>query len=84
MRMTISQLKESIGIYLLFVLALTSSFLGIYITVYDLFKRNRNGFPDNDDFILNFYRNKMKPHTFDPFEDTFENILFFSINPHSQ
>lgn len=37
MPVNIRQLKESIGIHLLFLLALTSAFLGVYITVYDLF-----------------------------------------------
>lgn len=41
MPVNIRQLKESIGIHLLFLLALTSAFLGIYITVYDLFGGGR-------------------------------------------
>lgn len=39
----ISDIEENLGIKIIFILALTSTFLGIYITTYDIFFRQKAG-----------------------------------------
>lgn len=73
MPLNLTQLKESIGVRLLFLLALTSAFLGVYITIYDLFGGRKNG------LRLNFERKKFPDRNLTshvPLDDIFdENFL---------
>lgn len=89
MALNLSQLKESIGIHLLFLLALTSAFLGVYITIYDLFGGGRRYIKDKNTNVgferkiylnsypesrINHFTNINKiPHTFE--KDEGEEIL---------
>ncbi|KRH95210.1 hypothetical protein M153_2100030559 [Pseudoloma neurophilia] len=60
MPLNIRKLKESIGIHLLFLLALTSAFLGVYITIYDLVGHDKGEKdPKYDEIPFDFSRNSI-------------------------